>query len=104
MRTVLACREQRAATRRRAQLDELGRLPALNRRGATGARRASAGTADRTEGTVVQYAGRLHGAHPGKRQALVYDYIDAELPGAAMHVRQALKAYRAPGYELAAAA
>ena len=32
------------------------------------------------KGTVVQYAGRLHRAPPGKRGALVYDYVDAELP------------------------
>ncbi len=31
------------------------------------------------KGTVVQYAGRLHRPHPGKHEALVYHYVDAEL-------------------------
>jgi Domain of unknown function (DUF6398) len=32
------------------------------------------------KGTVIQYAGRLHRAHPGKQDVLVYDYVDSELP------------------------
>jgi single-strand DNA-binding protein len=32
------------------------------------------------KGTVVQYAGRLYRPHRGKHEALVYDYVDAELP------------------------
>ena len=53
------------------------------------------------KGTVVQYTGRLHRAHPGKRQALVYDYVDAELPVLRRMFAKRLKAYRALGYELA---
>ncbi len=53
------------------------------------------------EGTVVQYAGRLHRAHPGKREALVYDYVDAEVPVLRRMFAKRLKAYRALGYELA---
>jgi superfamily II DNA or RNA helicase len=56
------------------------------------------------KGTVVQYAGRLHRAHPGKRQALVYDYVDGELPVLRRMFAKRLKAYRALGYELAEAA
>jgi superfamily II DNA or RNA helicase len=56
------------------------------------------------KGTVVQYAGRLHRAHPGKRQALVYDYVDEELPVLRRMFAKRLKAYRALGYELAEAA
>ena len=56
------------------------------------------------KGTVVQYAGRLHRAHPGKRRALVYDYVDAELPVLRRMFGKRLKAYRALGYELADAA
>lgn len=52
------------------------------------------------KGTVVQYAGRLHRAHPGKRQALVYDYVDGELPVLRRMFAKRLKAYRALGYEL----
>lgn len=55
------------------------------------------------KGTVVQYAGRLHRAHPGKRQALVYDYVDGELPVLRRMFAKRLKAYRGLGYELAEA-
>ena len=53
------------------------------------------------KGTVVQYAGRLHRAHQGKREALVYDYVDSELPVLRRMFAKRLKAYRALGYELA---
>lgn len=52
------------------------------------------------KGTVVQYAGRLHRAFPGKRDALVYDYVDAELPVLRRMFAKRLKAYRSLGYEL----
>lgn len=54
------------------------------------------------KGTAVQYAGRLHRAHPGKREARVYDYVDAELPVLRRMFAKRLKAYRALGYELVA--
>ena len=53
------------------------------------------------KGTVVQYAGRLHRAHPGKREALIYDYVDAELPVLRRMFAKRLRAYRSIGYELA---
>ena len=52
------------------------------------------------KGTVVQYAGRLHRARPGKREVLVYDYVDAELPVLRRMFAKRLKTYRALGYEL----
>ena len=52
------------------------------------------------QGTVVQYAGRLHRASPGKREALIYDYVDAELPVLRRMFGKRLKAYRALGYVL----
>jgi superfamily II DNA or RNA helicase len=52
------------------------------------------------KGTVVQYAGRLHRAFPGKRDALIYDYVDAELPVLRRMFAKRLKAYRALGYEV----
>jgi superfamily II DNA or RNA helicase len=52
------------------------------------------------KGTVVQYAGRLHRAFPGKRDALVYDYVDAELPVLRRMFAKRLKAYRSLGYEI----
>lgn len=56
------------------------------------------------KGTVVQYAGRLHREYPGKHDALVFDYVDAELPVLRRMFAKRLKAYRALGYELADAA
>jgi len=53
------------------------------------------------KGTVVQYAGRLHRTHPGKHDATVYDYVDAELPVLRRMFAKRLKAYRTLGYELA---
>lgn len=52
------------------------------------------------KGTVVQYAGRLHRAHHGKREARVYDYVDAELPVLRRMFAKRLKTYRSLGYEL----
>jgi superfamily II DNA or RNA helicase len=53
------------------------------------------------KGTVIQYAGRLHRAHPGKQDVLVYDYVDAELPVLRRMFTKRLRAYRSLGYELA---
>ncbi len=53
------------------------------------------------EGTVVQYAGRLHRAHPGKQDVLIYDYVDAELPVLRRMFAKRLRAYKSLGYELA---
>jgi superfamily II DNA or RNA helicase len=56
------------------------------------------------KGTLVQYAGRLHRERPGKHEAVVYDYVDAELPVLRRMFAKRLKAYRTLGYELADAA
>ena len=53
------------------------------------------------KGTVVQYAGRLHRPHPGKHDALVYDYVDTELPVLRRMFAKRLKTYHALGYTLA---
>src|SRR5271155_1733649 len=50
------------------------------------------------KGTVVQYAGRLHRPHPGKHEALVYDYVDAEMPVLRRMFAKRLKTYHALGY------
>lgn len=52
------------------------------------------------KGTVVQYAGRLHRAHPDKRKTLVYDYVDSEVPVLRRMFAKRLRAYRSLGYEL----
>jgi superfamily II DNA or RNA helicase len=56
------------------------------------------------KGTVVQYAGRLHRGHPGKRDVLIFDYVDSELPVLRRMFAKRLRAYRTLGYELAEAA
>lgn len=53
------------------------------------------------KGTVVQYAGRLHRPHSGKHEALVYDYVDAELPVLRRMFAKRLKTYHVLGYTLA---
>ena len=52
------------------------------------------------KGTVAQYAGRLHRRHPGKHEALVYDYVDAELSVLRRMFAKRLKTYHALGYTL----
>ncbi len=53
------------------------------------------------QGTVVQYAGRLHRAHPGKQDVLIYDYGDAELPVLRRMFAKRLREYRSLGDQLA---
>jgi len=52
------------------------------------------------KGTVVQYAGRLHRAHPGKQEILIYDYVDAEVPVLRRMFAKRLRTYRSLEYEL----
>jgi superfamily II DNA or RNA helicase len=52
------------------------------------------------KGTIVQYAGRLHRAHREKRDALIYDYVDAELRVLRRMFAKRLKAYKSLGYEV----
>ncbi|MHB1808827.1 MAG: TOTE conflict system archaeo-eukaryotic primase domain-containing protein [Solirubrobacteraceae bacterium] len=51
------------------------------------------------KGTVTQYAGRLHREHPGKRDALIYDYVDADVPVLRRMFAKRLRTYRSLGYE-----
>lgn len=50
------------------------------------------------QGTVRQYAGRLHRDHAGKRTVRIYDYVDVEVPVLKRMYEKRLKAYRAMGY------
>lgn len=52
------------------------------------------------KGTVVQYAGRLHRLHPDKRDVLIYDYVDGEVPVLRRMFAKRLRTYRSLGYEL----
>lgn len=49
-------------------------------------------------GTLAQYAGRLHRAHPDKREVLIYDYIDDAVPVLKRMRKKREKGYRNLGY------
>jgi superfamily II DNA or RNA helicase len=50
------------------------------------------------KGTVVQYAGRLHRAYPGKREIRIYDYVDSDVPVLRRMYAKRLRAYQEMGY------
>ncbi len=50
------------------------------------------------KGTLIQYVGRLHRIHPGKREVRVYDYVDRGMPMLARMFERRLRGYRAIGY------
>jgi len=54
------------------------------------------------QGTVAQYAGRLHRLHHLKSAVIIYDYADLQVPMLErMHARR-LKGYQAIGYRVQA--
>jgi hypothetical protein len=52
------------------------------------------------KGTIVQYAGRLHRTHPGKREVRVYDYVDAKVPQLLKMHKRRLRGFHAIGYRM----
>lgn len=52
------------------------------------------------KGTIAQYAGRLHRAHQAKREVLVYDYADLNVPMLARMFDRRCRGYEAIGYRL----
>ena len=52
------------------------------------------------KGTLVQYAGRLHRAHESKREVLIYDYLDRNVPVLRKMHDKRLRGYRALGYDV----
>jgi hypothetical protein len=50
------------------------------------------------KGTLVQYTGRLHRLHPGKKEIRIYDYVDCEVPMLLRMFEKRLRTYRAIGY------
>lgn len=54
------------------------------------------------KGTLAQYVGRLHRDHDGKREVVVYDYVDAAVPVLARMAAKREQGYRALGYTLEA--
>ena len=51
-------------------------------------------------GTLAQYVGRLHREHDGKREVIVYDYVDRAVPVLARMAAKREKGYKALGYAL----
>ncbi len=51
-------------------------------------------------GTLAQYVGRLHREYGGKRQAIVYDYVDSLVPVLGRMAARRQTGYRALGYTI----
>jgi len=52
-------------------------------------------------GTLAQYAGRLHRTHYSKKEVVIFDYLDIEVPMLVRMYKRRLTGYRAIGYEIA---
>jgi superfamily II DNA or RNA helicase len=50
------------------------------------------------KGTLIQYTGRLHRLHPGKREVRIFDYVDGGVPVLRRMFEKRLRGYRAIGY------
>lgn len=53
------------------------------------------------QGTLAQYAGRLHRLDDAKTEVLIYDYADLHEPMLARMHEKRLRGYRALGYTIA---
>ena len=51
-------------------------------------------------GTLSQYAGRLHRLHYMKKEVIIYDYVDLEVPVLVKMYKRRLAGYKAIGYEI----
>ena len=51
-------------------------------------------------GTLAQYAGRLHRNHYSKKEVMIYDYVDVEVPMLAKMYQRRVTGYRAIGYKI----
>ena len=51
-------------------------------------------------GTITQYAGRLHRAHDMKKEVLIYDYADLNIPVLAKMYQRRCRGYKAIGYKI----
>ncbi|WP_407311760.1 TOTE conflict system archaeo-eukaryotic primase domain-containing protein [Desulfosporosinus sp. SB140] len=52
------------------------------------------------QGTLQQYAGRLHRKHHAKKIVQIYDYVDNQIPMLVNMYKKRLKGYKAMGYEI----
>ena len=50
------------------------------------------------QGTLIQYAGRLHRLRPGKQEVRIFDYVDQSVPMLARMFAKRLRGYRSIGY------
>ncbi len=50
------------------------------------------------KGVLAQYVGRLHRSHPGKREVLVYDYVDTAVPVLRRMSEKRFRGYKNLGY------
>jgi superfamily II DNA or RNA helicase len=51
-------------------------------------------------GTLTQYAGRLHRLNTAKKEVVIYDYVDFEVPLLARMHGKRRASYKALGYEI----
>lgn len=51
-------------------------------------------------GTLTQYAGRLHRVHDMKREVVIYDYADLNVPMLTRMCERRIRGYRSIGYEI----
>ena len=52
------------------------------------------------KGKLIQYAGRLHRASPGKSEVIIYDYLDASSALTVSMFRKRITAYRKMEYQI----
>jgi superfamily II DNA or RNA helicase len=52
------------------------------------------------KGVLAQYAGRLHRLHDSKKEVIIYDYVDGNVPVAARMYERRMNGYKAIGYEV----
>ena len=53
------------------------------------------------KGTLAQYASRLHRLHDPKREVVIYDYVDRDVPVLARMAAKRTAGYSAIGYMIA---
>lgn len=51
-------------------------------------------------GILAQYAGRLHRSHSSKKEVIIYDYADSQVPVLAKMLNKRIKGYKMIGYEI----
>jgi superfamily II DNA or RNA helicase len=52
------------------------------------------------KGALAQYAGRLHRLHDEKREVIIYDYVDMNVPVLARMAAKRRIGYQAIGYKI----